>query len=390
VRLSVDGEFQMLTASRPGGRLVKGRKAYRGLRGTNVNVSGRSVRIGRETVAPVVWIIPKERNTVRVGGERLPYGVSFFARGRNTMAVSMVLNLEEYLCGVLTAEVPVHEWRDEALKAQAVASRTYALYKILTRRGAPYDVDTTIMTMAYRRGGRHTVTVNRAVNATRGLVMAWKGKIFPAKFCSSCGGHTEDAEGVFFSSRVPPLSAVKCPYCDIKQNPLRASKGWSFVVSEGKVRDAVKALVRESKVKARVGEIQGIRIVRRGPDRRAVQFRIDHSYEPPLLVQANEFRLKIGAGIKEMCSTMLDGDGEKKDRIRKVRGGFLFRGRGWGHGVGMCQFGSQGMAMRGYAYHDILRHYYGAAVELRRLDYAGGGGGSADPADRADIGPDAD
>ena len=76
--------------------------------------------------------------------------------------------------------------------------------------------------------------------------------------------------------------------------------------------------------------------------------------------------------------------GDETDRVKKVRGGFLFEGCGWGHGVGMCQYGSQGLAKRGYAYHDILRRYYGGEIELRALEYANEAPRAAD--DEADRG----
>ena len=122
--------------------------------------------------------------------------------------------LEPYLAGVIGAEMPDY-WEPAALKAQAIAARTYCLYVKkhygLTRS---WDVSKTVSSQVYRGVKAESAQVWQAVNETAGqiLVSGANGELFPAYYCSSCGGHTENSQNVFGDS-FEPLGGVPCPYC---------------------------------------------------------------------------------------------------------------------------------------------------------------------------------
>ena len=129
----------------------------------------------------------------------------------NHITVVNDINVEDYIKGVLYHEVS-HHWPMEALKAQAVAARTYALYSI-NPAGKPYDVTNDIYSQVY--GGRDSerYRTDLAVDYTRGQVLTYNDKIIPAYFHATCGGMTEDAQELWNLPDIPPLRGVPCGFC---------------------------------------------------------------------------------------------------------------------------------------------------------------------------------
>ena len=280
---------------------------------------------------------------------RCYYGAIRLVRAGESLAVINVVDLEQYLLGVLGSEMP-HDWPRESLKAQAVAARTYALFQHLQRSGFEWDLMSTVEDQVYG-GGRAKPPVAAAVAATRGEVLVHDGGLFPAFFHSTCGGQTERPGKALGKSEYDFLEGVPCEWC--KASPYyewRAFLGASDLAAKlsaaGVAAGRITGLTAEGAVPARQTEGgqaggRGVRLVWAGGE-----------MEVPIV----DFRRAVGQ------MTIRSG----KFECRAQNGGFLFIGRGFGHGAGMCQYGCKGMAEAGYDYRRILDYYYRNA-ELEKL-----------------------
>ena len=239
------------------------------------------------------------------------------------------LDVESYILGVVGSEMPNH-WEPEALKAQAITARTFALY--LKGNGVTLGP----LHLAYKGTARETPALRQIVSQTRGVVMLYKKDLFPAYFHSTCGGHTEDANLVFGKDGIPPLKGVKCDYCkDSKYYQ------WNREISKQELEKDLRKAYPSLK------EIWEVSPQGRGPGRHASQVEIKYasgSYK----MNANEFRLLLGPN--HLLSTAF----EVSDKGKIIK----FSGNGWGHGVGLCQYGAETMAKNGSTWQEVLKKYY--------------------------------
>jgi len=278
---------------------------------------------------------------IRVDGSPYPGDLLLLPREGGVDLV-VVTDLEAYLPGVLAKEMGA-AFPAAALRAQAVAARTYAL-DVMRGRGRKegYDLRDDTSDQAYAglveaSGGPLT----RAVAATRGMVLTFRSAPFRAYYSSTCGGHTADKVEVFGGPPFPPLSAVPCVWCRGESRYYR----WTQELPLETVRTRL----------GLPGSPRAVAVSKRGRGRRALRIKL---YAPEAVeMDAAEVRRRLGYGV--LRSTMLFET--------TVSGGLLVvKGGGWGHGVGMCQCGAKGMAKAGASAADILSHYYPGA-ELTRL-----------------------
>jgi len=274
-----------------------------------------------------------------------------------------VVPLEPYLAGVVGEEMPDY-WEPEALKAQAVAARTYCLY-IRSRFGTTrnWDVSRTQANQVYGGVRAESSPVWTAVNTTCGKVLTVSGRqsqdrfgsdllargLFPAYYSSICGGHTTDSADIFGDS-FAPLTGVSCPYC--KDVARLGSFFWPMVQFD---RDAVtrQLLERYPKLEA-LGEIREITITEK---RDYVQFsrlarvKLVGATGKTDTLRAEDLRLAIDPTGRRIKSTAC--------HVVSWGNGWAFlSGRGWGHGVGLCQCGAEGLARLGKNAEEILQYYY--------------------------------
>lgn len=244
------------------------------------------------------------------------------------------LNLEEYLVGVVSKEMNP-SWSLEALKAQAVAARTYAVRKILSSRKKFYDLETTIKDQVYKGVVRGNERVRNAVFKTKGEILTYKGQIAEIYFHSTCGGKTASALEVW-AKNIPYLKSVKCEYDS--ESPFYF---WKFSIAPAKLR---KELIFEGRDP---GVIKKITLKGRTKSGRVRKIEIKGS-KRKISISGEDLRRILG--YSNLKSTLF--------KIRFLNGKIEFMGSGAGHGVGMCQWGAKGMAEKGYSYREILRHYY--------------------------------
>lgn len=267
---------------------------------------------------------------IQVGGVRVKGDVVVLF-GKTQLAAVNVLPLEDYLVGVLGSEMP-KSFPEEALKAQAVAARTYALNKKLEQYGQPYHLGSSVISQVYKGLDVEDPRTREAVETTRGLVMTWQLQPIEAYFHSSCGGRTET--GIDALGRdLPYLQAVDCPCGRLPTShwtlDLKAADMKSLGAAKG---GAIKVQGRSSTGRARRVEV-GAR-----------------SFD------AVTFRERIG--YMKLKSLNFE--------IAKSRDGWTVAGTGFGHGAGMCQWGARVYAEKGWDFRKILLHYY-PGVELQVL-----------------------
>jgi len=241
------------------------------------------------------------------------------------------VGLEDYVRGVVPAEMP-SGWPLAALMAQAVAVRTFAGCRLSPRgHGRPY---LTSIDMAYGGVSAESRRTDDAVARTAGIVLAWQGEVFPAYFHSCCGGYTCSPLIVWGEPAVPPLRGGECGWCEASPH-----YEWSARVGSSKLASmlAGRGIIR----------VRSIATVDPGPSGRPAGVLINGTERLP----ADAFRLAVGSRLLKSAAYAVTRQGDD----------FEFAGKGWGHGVGLCQWGARGMALEGYAWSEILAHYYPGA-----------------------------
>jgi len=249
-----------------------------------------------------------------------------------------VLDMENYLCGVLAGEMPLY-WNDEALKAQLIAARTYALWRKKTTANPYYDLSDTTYSQVYKGKAAETSKARRLVRETGGVILIYEEKILPAFYHSTCGGRTADVSVIWKSEAESkrPLSGTKCGFC----NGTKFSS-WTTSLSSEELAEHLFPASSGQKL----GSIESICITEK---KYGVVARLEVLHSGGCLsLSGAQFRSLVG-------STRIKSP---TFEVRKEGNNFLFRGRGFGHGVGMCQVGSGKMATRGFSAVEILKHYY--------------------------------
>ncbi len=245
-----------------------------------------------------------------------------------------ILGIEEYLYSVVPSEMP-SSWNIEALKAQSVASRTYSYYHLVKNKDQGiYDLDSTTNFQVYRGISSETPSAIEAVNGTSGVIMTYMYEPILAYFHSTSGGKTSDDRDVWKGTDLPYLESVECNYS--KDSP---HYQWETVLTSAEIKSA---LARKYK---RIEKIQKISFVKNND--RVVEVNIVHN-NGTIVLTGNEFRLLFPA--QKLKSTFFSAKMEN--------GSLHIKGRGWGHGVGMCQWGARGRSEKGIKYGEILSYYY--------------------------------
>ncbi|MDA8429347.1 MAG: SpoIID/LytB domain-containing protein [Geobacteraceae bacterium] len=264
-----------------------------------------------------------------------PYrGTAEITLGEKGILVVNELPLEEYLVGLINCEIS-SAWPIEAVKAQAVIARTYALNRKEARRTALYHLESSVIDQVYNGCEIEDSRARRAVSDTAGEVLTYNGAIIQAFYHSSCGGRTESSENVW-GKRLPYLSGVDCEYC-----LLSPSSAWEQKIS---------LLDIEAKLKIAGYTVFGVTDIRAGQrnNRGRLKNIVIVSTRGELSVPAVQFRKIMGYGVVKSTNFT----------VKVVNGEANFSGLGNGHGVGLCQWGAKQRALAGFSYAEILSYYY--------------------------------
>ncbi len=286
-----------------------------------------------------LWVRPQPGGYVWIGdggasptGGRWYRGAIQVVSARQQLLAINHVDLEQYLYSVLGAEMSA-TFPAEALKAQAVAARTYALYRSRSTSQKLFDVDSTQTSQAYHGIASEADTTQAAVNATLGQIVTYQGKPILAAFHSASGGHTENVEDIW-SDRVPYLRGV--PDYDLGTPGYEWSQSFTL------------AQLAQS---LRVPHLKSI-----APDR-TTQFGSIVS----LKVTGDTTQILAGSQVRSALKLR-----SLRFTITPTPTGFVFNGRGYGHALGMSQWGAYNLAQQGMKYPKILTHYY-RGVEIGQL-----------------------
>ncbi len=302
--------------------------------GSAVSVAGhQGKRLYLQPISPegLVFI---DQNWYRGWAELIP--------GESGVIAINQVGLEDYVSSVVGSEMG-HRFPMEALKAQAVASRTYALYQRSRRSQQPFDLGSGVDWQVYKGVAAESSRTQAAARATAGQVLVHQGQLINAVFHSSAGGHTEDAGNVWLESQ-PYLQGVP----DFDQHSPVFS--WRATIPAQQIQQLASG----------IGSIRSVEILRSSPWGRAITLRLVGS-QGSKDVSGNEFRRALGLRSTKIA---ISPRGEAAATASLSSAAVTFpaffeiEGRGYGHGVGMSQWGAAALASQNYSYEQILSHYY--------------------------------
>lgn len=312
---------------------------------TTVTRYRNAILLGRITShAPRVFIKTNESGAIFINGRRFRGNIELVRKDNRLLSAVNYIELEDYIRGILYHEAS-HYWPMEALQAQAIVSRSYAVYQMQENKLKNYDVTSDIYSQVYGGKTSERGRTNKAVDATLGQVLTYKDKVVPAYFHAVCGAHTEDAS-LLWNTDIPPLKGLPCNFC--RDSP---HFNWHYVLTLDEIE---KNLVNAG---LKISGIKDIVISGKDKSGRITDLNIV-SGKKDLKISAKDFRSIVGPNI--IRST--------KFSVNVIKHDAVFEGVGWGHGVGLCQWGAYFMAKQGYSTKQILKYYYpGTDVKALRF-----------------------
>jgi stage II sporulation protein D (peptidoglycan lytic transglycosylase) len=276
--------------------------------------------------------------SIRFNGREYTPPLELLRNGDGLLVVTEV-ELEEYLVGVLRAESS-EKWPIEALRAQAIVARTYAAYQRMLGAGKTYHIVASTAHQQYFGRVPRTSPLWGAVADTAGQVLRWEGGLFPAFYHTESGGYTEDPRTVFAARNMPALKPVRDEFSTGSPH-----HSWSLDV---RLADLAEILRRNDAV---VGAVTAIEVTERTPSLRVAVVTV-RGTQGSARLRGNDFRRMLG--YERFKSTLF--------AVAVDREWARFAGRGYGHGVGMSQWGAKSMAEHGYTARQILEFYYPGTV----------------------------
>lgn len=295
----------------------------------------------KKVVVAVIFLVML--NTIAFAGVEIPEYIKVKLKDGSVIEVE----LETYLYSVVqsemgikyqTSDMDVDEYEAvplEALKAQAVASRSYAVYNILELgEDADYHVESTTTSQVYTQNANINARVKKAVDKTAGQVITYDDEVACGYFFSTSGGHTESSENVWFAA-LPYVKGVEDKYEIEVNNKTTWVTSYSF--------DDIEQLVPS------IGKFKSIKIVERSENDRVIELKIKGTKSSVTLSKSG---IRSTLGTSKLRSQWFDVEVDEDNET------ITFSGRGFGHGVGMSQNGAIGMALEGFDYDEILEWYY--------------------------------
>ncbi len=319
----------------------------------------RSIRIsnldGQPRFSEVKITLPHEKGQVTFNQKSYRGSLHLVSTG-NGFDVRNTLPLEQYLYSVVPSEMPA-SWPLDALKSQAVAARTYALVDLKRSHRRGYDVAATTASQVYQGVKAEHPRSTQAVIATRGQVVTFKNEPIDAYFHSTSGGKTEFGGDLWANK--PYLKPVK----DVDQASPKYI--WHTQFSQQQLQQLL-----QSKLQVNVGELKSLEPATRTRGGRVKTLRIQGTRGVKTVdgaklrsaLHLNSTFFNVG-GINAAGQLIVPD----QEQIVEIPETFEFAGRGWGHGMGMSQWGARQLALDGKGYREILKHYY-QGVRVKKIE----------------------
>lgn len=278
---------------------------------------------------------------LRVNGQHFPSPITFLGGAKDKVNVVVTLPLEDYVAGVVAGEMPP-SWPMEALMAQAVASRSYVLAQLSSQSQQLFDTDSSQFNQVFKyiSGDEGVIArVREAVKRTQGTVLTdKKGNPLWAYYHADCGGHTEEPDAVWSNRQFyGTASDANCP--------AKPNTNWEAEVSLPLLNKKLLPVLETKK------KIVGVDVGEKTKSGRIKNMIVKLSDGSVEKIRSNQFRQQLGF---QWIKSTLFGIDQKGSTLHLT-------GRGFGHGVGLCQWGSKELAKKGKSYLAILKTYYPAA-----------------------------
>ena len=312
--------------------------------------------------AAVLTATPDAGTLLRWGGRRYRGALLLMPTDSGILVVNQVA-FEQYLRSVVAGEIGKRtESEHAAAEAQAVAARSYAWVKLAGNAARAYDVVATVLDQVYGGVEAEAPVADAAVATTVGTVLTYGARVVNAPYYSACGGTTAEAADVWKSGNEPYLRRISDRVPGSERAWCEAAPRFRWTTSFS--GDEVERLVSRYLANGAAVRVRGAAVTGSTPGGRASGIAFETS-RGRLEARGNELRFVLRKGGELLGSTWVDlepqlgADGELT--------GLLVRGRGYGHGVGMCQWGAIGRARAGHDYRAILAAYY-PGTQLRRVE----------------------
>ena len=280
-------------------------------------------------------ILNVPNGSIQIGNRRYSHQIQIFKSSEKKLTITNHIDLEEYLKGVLPLEAHP-DWPMEALKAHAVVTRTFALFKSLEKQNLNFSLHDTVQSQVYGGTLFHKKTTDQAVEATRGEILTSRGNIFPAYMHASCGGHTAQADFIWPVRPNPVLKGVVCPFC-------KGMKHWKWTLKMSLTE--IEIIMQKKGFPAK--KLRNIVFVNRDPSGRATKVMLEYE-SSKVAISGDDFRAFLGYNRLRSL----------KVNVEIKEGHAYFQGFGWGHGIGFCQWGAKHQAELGKTYRQILAFYF--------------------------------
>ncbi len=382
------------------------------VKGTPIEVSAKAIRAVDTTTKKILFVADDTTKGLGIyskdyedtnsllkisGSAKGTYRGGFECRRLTDSAVTVtnIVPVESYLYSVVCREMSP-SWNVEALKAQAVCARNFALGRINYHKQYGFDVCRTVCCQAYSTEADQSESVHTAVDETRGMLLFYEDQLVQAVYSSSMGARTENVENVW-GSKFPYLVSVENPYEDTENiyngkwtktlttsraTEIMNSKGYNIgdvieikVVERTPAGGVLKLMVRGTggekiferescrSIFSEVTYSQRYTVEKGGQTIKPVVYIADGNNKTSALTLGSVSVLAGDKSIKSVTDNCSVTNGKTKKQYKTTHTSgdantYTFSGEGWGHGVGMSQYGAKGMADAGFDFEEILTHYY--------------------------------
>ncbi len=315
-----------------------------------------------------ITLTPADQGTVLIGGTEYR-GSARFIRTDLGLTVINYVDIEDYLKGVVPGEMP-SSWPTEALKAQAVCARNYAMTNWNKFQNYGFNLDDSIQSQVYLGVKAEKPETNRAVEETEGIYLKYGDDYASTFFYSSSGGHTENSENVW-SAALPYLVGVEDPY--------DTSREWTVPYTPDEIEEKLAG------IGVNIGDVIDLEVIETSPSGRIIDLKIvgtegTYNLKKEKTRSLFNFRSNLYTITKKGADpdpvTVVTSTGLEERSISQpiltatglipvdvgIPTEYIMTGTGYGHGVGMSQYGAKGMAEQGYNYEQILKHYFTGTI----------------------------
>ncbi len=286
---------------------------------------------------------------IKIDGNIYPGEIEVFSKDGQTISLVNNVNIETYLYGVVPYEISP-SWADEMLKIQAIIARTYTIANLNRHKEDGFDLCSTVHCQVYKGINENMeLRIKKAVDSTKGLVVVDKNNehLVQTYYHATCGGATEDVSEVWSKvSSIKSLKGVKCEFC--KNSPYY-EWNYSFDIEKFVIKLKVNGYNIGDKIKNIL-----------------VLSKTNHGRIKNLKIVGNKNTVEISG---ETLRRILGYNNLKSTKIYKIEvkdNKIYFYGKGWGHGVGLCQWGANELTKQGKSFKEVIEYYYPKA-KIKKL-----------------------